>query len=267
MFTKFAPIDCVVHLAANVGGIFKHKHKPVEMINDNLIININLLEVCHEFNINRVVCCLSTCIFPDPAPSYPITHDMLHLGPPHPSNEGYAYAKRIMEVQCRIYRQKYGREYFCVVPPNIYGPHDNYNLIDAHVIPALIHKCWLAAKDGTTFTVAGDGTPERQFIYSEDLARIVHWSLKNYTDLDKPILCCPPDAEVPISHVVKCITDAFEFTGTVEYDSSQPNGHLKKTVDHEHLASLGHGIEFTPLAEGIKKSVEWFKNSIDIARF
>lgn len=266
MFERNLPIDGVIHLAANVGGIFKHKHKPIEMINDNLLINLNVLEACHSFNINRVVCCLSTCIFPDPAPSYPITCEMLHAGPPHTSNEGYAYAKRIMEVQCRVYRQACGREYFCVVPPNIYGPHDNYNLIDAHVVPALIHKCWLALKNGTAMTVAGDGTPMRQFIYSDDLARIMHWSFKNYKDLDRPISCCPPDSEVSISDIVKCITGAFEFTGEVKYDTAQPNGHFKKTVDHTHLASLDHGIEFTPLDEGVKKSVEWFKNSLDIAR-
>jgi GDP-L-fucose synthase len=115
-------------------------------------------------------------------------------------------------------------------------------------------------------TVAGDGTPMRQFIYSDDLARIMHWSFKNYKDLDRPISCCPPDSEVSISDIVKCITGAFEFTGEVKYDTAQPNGHFKKTVDHTHLASLDHGIEFTPLDEGVKKSVEWFKNSLDIAR-
>jgi len=263
MFAKHAPIDGVIHLAANVGGIFKHKHKPVEMVEDNLIINLNVIKTCHEFNVQRIVCCLSTCIFPDPAPAYPITMDMIHAGPPHSSNEGYAHAKRLMEVQCRTYNQAYGREYFCVVPPNIYGPGDNYNLIDAHVVPALIHKCWAAKKDGTPLKVAGDGTPLRQFVYSDDLARIIHWAFKDYTNYSRPVSGCPPDCEVAISDVVREIVDAFGFAGPIEYDPALPNGHLKKTVASDNLP---HGIVFTPLHEGIQKSVDWFIEHKDSAR-
>ena len=263
MFAKHSPIDGVIHLAANVGGIFKHKNKPVEMIEDNLIINLNVIKTCHECNIQRLVCCLSTCIFPDPAPAYPITMDMIHAGPPHTSNEGYAYAKRLMEVQCRTYNQAYDREYFCVVPPNIYGPGDNYNLIDAHVVPALIHKCWTAKRDGTPLKVAGDGTPLRQFVYSDDLARIIHWAFKYYTNYLRPVSGCPPDCEVAISDVVRSIVDAFGFTGPIEYDPALPNGHLKKTVASDDLP---HGIVFTPLREGIQKSVDWFIEHKDIAR-
>lgn len=255
MFQKNLPIDGVIHLAANVGGIFKHKERPMEMIEDNLLINLNIIKTCHAFNIQRLVCCLSTCIFPDPAPSYPIQVDMIHSGPPHASNEGYAYSKRIMEVHCRLYAETCGRQYFCVVPPNIYGPGDNYNLVNAHVVPALIHKCWLAKRDSVPLKVAGDGTPLRQFVYSEDLAKMIHWLYNNYTNYTVPVSCCPPDSEISIKDVVQAITRAFDFHGPVEYEPGKPNGHLRKPVDS---TDLPHGVEFRPFQNGINATVEWF---------
>jgi GDP-L-fucose synthase len=227
LFQKHTPLDGVIHLAANVGGVFKNMAQPVEMYEDNMLMNTNVLRAAHECGIQRVMCYLSTCIFPDPAPGYPMTADMLHTGPPHPSNQAYAYAKRMVDIQCRAYRQQYGHEYFCVVPTNIYGPYDNFHLENAHVIPALIHKCHLAQRDGTPLVVAGDGTPQRQFIFSEDIARLTLWSFCTYKTFDHPLILCPPDAEVPLSHVVNLITKAFGFTGPVVYDTTRTNGQQK----------------------------------------
>jgi GDP-L-fucose synthase len=121
-------IDGIIHLAANVGGLFKNMSYPVEMIESNLFMNTNILKIAHELNINNVIMCLSTCIFPDSVKSYPITIEDLHKGPPHFSNEGYAYAKRLCDSLTRAYQKQYNRRYFCVVPTNIYGPHDNFDL-------------------------------------------------------------------------------------------------------------------------------------------
>jgi len=261
LFTRHAPFNGVIHLAANVGGVFKNMAQPVQMYEDNMLMNTNVLRVAHEFGIQRVMCYMSTCIFPDPAPGYPMTVDMLHAGPPHTSNQAYAYAKRMVDIHCRAYRQQYGRDYFCVIPTNIYGPYDNFNLENAHVIPALIHKCHLAKRDGTPFVVAGDGTPQRQFIFSDDIARLTLWAFQNYTTLDRPFVMCPPNAEVPLSHVVKLIVDAFEFTGPVVYDTTRTNGQLKKTTEHTDLV-----FEYTSLEDGIKKTVEWFQSSGDDKR-
>jgi len=256
LFQKHIPFDGVIHLAANVGGVFKNMAQPVEMYEDNMLMNTNILRVAHECGVHRVLCYLSTCIFPDPAPGYPMTSDMLHTGPPHSSNQGYAYAKRMVDIHCRAYRQQYGREYFCVVPTNIYGPYDNFNMENGHVIPALIHKCYLAQRDGTPLVVAGDGTPQRQFIFSEDIARMTLWAFREYKMLEHPLIMCPPDAEVPLSHVVNIITKAFEFTGPVTYDTTRTNGQLKKTTDHTRV-----DFNYTSLDEGIRKTVEWFKNT------
>lgn len=254
LFRRHMPLDGVIHLAANVGGVFKNMAHPVEMYEDNMLMNTNVLRAAHALGIQRVMCYLSTCIFPDPAPGYPMTMDMLHVGPPHPSNQAYAYAKRMVDVHCKAYQKQYGRDYFCVVPTNVYGPHDNFHLEDAHVIPALIHKCWLAQRDGTPFVVAGDGTPLRQFIYSDDIARLTLWAFNEC----RPEILCPPDAEVPLSRVVQCIVDAFGFTGPVVYDTSRPNGQLKKTA-----ASIisPPDFKFTSLEEGIRRTVEWFKTT------
>ena len=182
-----------------------------------------------------------------------MTPEMLHTGPPHPSNQAYAYAKRMVDIHCRAYRQQYGREYFCVIPTNIYGPYDNFNLENAHVIPALIHKCYLAKRDGTPFVVAGDGTPQRQFIFSDDIARLTLWAYQNYTDLDRPMVMCPPNAEVPLSRVVELIVDAFDFKGPVVYDTSRTNGQLKKTAEHTTI-----NFKYTTLEDGIKTTADWF---------
>lgn len=258
LFAKHMPFDGVIHLAANVGGVFKNMAHPVEMYEENMLMNTNILRVAHEYGVQRVMCFLSTCIFPDPAPGYPMKADMLHRGPPHPSNQGYAYAKRMVDIHCLAYRQQYKREYFCVVPTNIYGPHDNFNLENAHVVPALIHKCHIAKRDGKPFVVAGDGTPQRQFIFSDDIARLTLWAYQNYTSLDVPMVMCPPNAEVPLSHVVALIVKAFDFTGPVVYDTSRSNGQLKKTADHTTL-----DFEYTSLEDGIQATVKWFETTYE----
>ena len=257
LFQKHMPIDGVIHLAANVGGMFKNLKKPVDMLEDNILMNTNLLKVAHKNDIKRVLCYLSTCVFPDPAPQYPVTAAMLHRGHPHSSVESYGFSKRIMEIHCRAYQRQHGRQYFCVVPPNIYGPHDNLNIEEAHVIPALIHKCILAKHNNTPLAIAGDGTPERQFVYSKDIAKLTLWAFENYDDMQVPLMMCPPGCEVSIKKIVDAVVDAVGFTGPIEYGSE--NGQLKKTADE---TQVNHGIEFTPLEQGIRETVEWFQSVI-----
>jgi len=136
--------------------------------------------------VEKCVSCLSTCIFPDKT-SYPIDETMIHNGPPHDSNYGYAYAKRMIDVQNRAYHDQHGRQFTSVIPTNIYGPHDNFNQQDGHVIPGLIHKTYLAIKAGEDMTAWGSGTPLRQFIYSKDLARLFIWTLMEYVTQRAPL--------------------------------------------------------------------------------
>jgi len=253
----------VIHLAANVGGLFKNMNSPVEMLEDNVRMNCNVLRACHAAGVEKVVSCLSTCIFPDKT-TYPINEDMLHDGPPHASNAAYAYAKRLLEIQSTAYHQQYGKQFVCVIPTNIYGPHDNFHLEDAHVIPALIHKCYLAKNKDEDFVVAGTGRPLRQFIYSEDLARLILWTLEHYEEPSSLILS--PNEEVSIETVARIIARAFHYEHKMVLDTSRPDGQYKKTADNSKLKRLLPSVAFVPVEDGIKNTVQWFMDHYDSCR-
>lgn len=259
LLAKHAPLHGIIHCAANVGGLFKNMREPVEMLEDNLLMNTNILREAHAANIHNVLCVLSTCIFPDDvsAAGVVMSSHHLHGGPPHPSNEGYAYAKRMMEVQCRAYQRQYKRRYFCVVPTNIYGPHDNFHLENAHVIPALIHKAYLAREYKTDFIVGGDGTPLRQFIYVDDLAHLILRTYLDYDDIATPRILCPPNAETTIGAVAQTIADIFGITTSLKFDPSKPNGQARKTV----ATTLEPNMVYTPIYEGLRKAIDWFIDS------
>ena len=263
-FTKYRP-TMVIHLAAYVGGLFKNINYKVDMLEKNLLINFNVLKVCHELNVIKVISCLSTCIFPDKT-SYPINEDMLHNGPPHTSNDAYAYAKRILEVHSKAYQEQYDDNFICIIPTNIYGENDNYSLEDGHVVPALIHRCFLAKENGDKFVVRGTGTPLRQFIYSEDLANLILWVLENYKEKDSLILSVGEKDEVSIENIARSIAKAYDYEHMIEFDSSYADGQFKKTADNSKLIKLIGDYKFIGINEGIKRSVEWFKNNYDTCR-
>ncbi len=255
-FTEKKP-DYVIHLAANVGGLFKNMKYKVDMLEKNISINTNVLKASHQVGVKKLVACLSTCIFPDNT-SYPINETMLHLGPPHFSNDAYAYAKRILEVQCRAYREQYGCDFVCVIPTNIYGKFDNFNLDDSHVIPALIYKCYIAKKSLKPFIVSGSGTPLRQFIYSEDLAKLILWVLINYNQVDPIILSVGEKEEVSIGKIASLIAKEFDYEKNMIFDTNLPDGQFKKTADNSKLMSIIQHYEFVTIENGIRETVKWF---------
>ena len=255
MFEIYKPYY-VIHLAACVGGLFKNMSDKVKMLEDNLMINFNVVKCSHEYKVEKLVACLSTCIFPDKT-SYPINETMLHDGPPHASNDAYAYAKRILHIQCKAYRETYGDNFVCVIPTNVYGPTDNFNLLDGHVIPSLVHQCYLAVQDGGVFVVKGSGKPMRQFIYSEDLAELLMWTLFNF-DEQLLILSVPEHDEVSISDVAKIIAKHMGYKDLIIYDEGYSDGQYKKTADNRRLLDLYGSYNFKNIDEGIQKTVEWF---------
>ncbi|MDR3646679.1 MAG: GDP-L-fucose synthase [Candidatus Babeliales bacterium] len=264
LFEKHKP-TMVIHLAAHVGGLYRNINEPVNFWVNNVAINENIYICAHKYNVKKLVSCLSTCIFPDKT-QYPIDETMVHNGAPHWSNESYAYAKRMLDVKNRAYNREYGSNFTAIIPTNVYGPNDNYNLEDAHVIPALIHKCYLAKKNNTALTIAGSGKPLRQFIYSTDLAKLILWVLKNYNTPEPIILSVDESTEVSIKDVVNEIVEAMDFKGPVIFDRSKPDGQYKKTASNKKLRSLVPDFEFISLKDGMKKSVEWFVENYDIAR-
>jgi GDP-L-fucose synthase len=264
VFQRVRPTH-VVHLAAKVGGLFKNMKYKVEMWTDNIAINTNVMECCREFQVQKLVSCLSTCIFPDKT-TFPIDETMLHNGPPHFSNEGYAYAKRMIDVLNRCYHDQYGCNFTSVIPTNIYGEHDNYHLEDSHVIPGLIHKFHLAKQNGTAMTVMGTGRPLRQFIYSQDLARLMVWVLRSYEERDPIILSVGEEDEVSIADVVKMIAEATDFKGEIIFDTTKADGQFKKTANNAKLRRYLPDFQFTPMRDAVKKSVDWFAANYDTCR-
>ena len=256
--------EMIIHLAANVGGLFKNEAKRLEMFNSNLIINYNVLENAYMAGVKRVICCLSTCIFPDGL-NRVLTEKDLHLGEPHPSNYGYAYAKRIMEVQCRLYNETSGYHYQCIIPTNIYGPYDNFNIEDSHVIPGLIHKAYLHSlhNPNKPFTILGSGLPKRQFIYSDDLAKIIVELVQ--MNITEPLLICscPEKDETSILNVAKLIANEFDINEVVatETHSGQNDGQQIKTVCPTRLLALLPNYTPTSFEIGIQQTIAWFKNN------
>ncbi|EER02844.1 NAD dependent epimerase/dehydratase, putative [Perkinsus marinus ATCC 50983] len=231
LFDRVKPSH-LVHLAARVGGLFANMQDNLGFFEDNLKLNSNVLSNAARVGVKNAIFCLSTCVFPADA-KLPITEEDLHKGPPHFSNEGYAYSKRMMECQVRYYRKAYNLpNWLCVVPTNIYGPYDNFHLVNSHVIPALIRKCYDAKKNGEAFVVLGTGKPLRQFIYSKDMARIIiHLLFKppRTGDVDSRVgpavdivsyICCgdedSEDGELSIADVARGIAKAMDFRGKIK---------------------------------------------------
>lgn len=254
IFQKYKPTK-VIHLAAQVGGIGSNTMHTGEYFRNNILININVLEAARLSGVKKLISFMSTCVFPDKC-EYPLNERDLHKGPPHPSNFGYAYAKRMLEVQSSAYRSEWGCDYTILIPTNIYGPHDNFSLSDGHVVPALIHKCFLAKKNKTPLSVWGSGKPLREFVYADDIARLAVWALDHYKEPSPIILSS--GIEMPIKDLVLLVAKKMKFKGKVVFDSTKPEGQFRKPSDTTKFRKYHPDFKFTPIEEGIEKTVDWF---------
>ncbi|KAK4879262.1 hypothetical protein RN001_007408 [Aquatica leii] len=265
IFKKHEPTH-VIHLAAMVGGLFHNLSHKLDFLLNNLRINDNVLQLSFETGVKKVVSCLSACTFPDKI-SYPIDETMLHDGPPHPSNFGYSYAKRFIDVANHAYNEQHGCMFTSVIPCNVFGPHDNFNLESSHVIPGLIRKLYNAIEKGDDkFRVLGSGTPLRQFIYSLDLAKLIIWVLRNYEEIDPIFLCVDEQAEVTIKQVAEEVVKSFNFKGDIVFDTTKPDGQYKKTASNTKLRNYLPDFQFTPFDIAVKETMEWFKANYKTAR-
>ena len=251
-------INGIIHCAARVGGVKGNMTYPGEFTYENLKMNTGIIEEARKAGINKLIAFSSTCVFPDKV-EYPLTPDKIHLGPPHSSNYGYAYAKRMAEIQMQSYREQYGVNYFSVIPCNIYGPADNYHLEDGHVLPSLIHKFHLADISGSDVTIWGSGSPLREFIFSEDVADLTRILFDNYKE-GIPVIISS-GKEISIKEVVEIIANEFNFKGKIIWDLDKPEGQFRKPSDNSIIRSIAPDFKFTPIEEGIHKSVTWFKDN------
>ncbi|NWV71165.1 FCL synthase, partial [Malurus elegans] len=289
LFERHKPTH-VIHLAAMVGGLFKNIRSNLDFWRTNIHINDNVLHSAHELGVQKVVSCLSTCIFPDKT-TYPIDETMvripipkrnpgkipalcnsplqcsqIHNGPPHSSNFGYSYAKRMIDIQNRGYSEQHGRRFTAVIPTNVFGPHDNFNIEDGHVLPGLIHKVYLAKQSGSALTVWGTGKPRRQFIYSLDLARLFLWVLREYDEVEPIILSVGEEDEVSIREAAEAIAEAMEFRGELVFDTTKSDGQFKKTASNAKLRRYLPGFQFTPFRKAVKETCAWFNANYANAR-
>jgi GDP-L-fucose synthase len=251
--------DYIIHLAAKVGGLFMNLDSNAEMFSENIKINENILFVCKKYGIKRGIFCLSSCIYPCNPSRFPMDESMIHESPPHHSNEGYAYAKRMLELQCRQYNKAYGTEYICVIPVNLYGPHDNFSIKNGHVIPAIMNRFHgeKAKKDGK-FTPYGTGQAYRQFLFAKDFAKIICDVLldKKYNNTE-PLICC--NDETTIKEMVGSLADAMDISrDKLEWDINKSDGCMKKTVDNSKLCKYYPDFKFTSLQDGLKETYKWF---------
>lgn len=249
LFDEIKP-DCVVHLASYVPGFYNIDR--VSSFSTNVRINENVLEAAHISGVNKVMCCLSVNMFPEIPSKFPMDESMIFDGNLTGAFAGYAFSKRMLELQCQNYNIQYNRKYFGIIPCNIYGPNDN--LSSGRLIPNLISKFKEAENNNTDVVINGAGKPLRQFIYSVDLANIIKYLIYNYSDI-KPIICCG-DEEVSILELANKISDAIKFKYEIQFDTSKPDGNLKKTVSNNYLKTIMSNIIFTSLSDGLQKTIE-----------
>ena len=264
----------VIHAAAKVGGLRANLSHMGEFFYDNLMINLNVLEASRRVNAQKVISFLSTCVFPNGLED-PLSEEDIHRGPPHSSNYGYAYAKRMVDIQAKAYNEQYGVvangstlsfgcKFINIIPTNIYGPNDNFELENSHVVPALIHKCYLAKRDNTDLHVWGSGDPLREFIHADDVGDITQLILEQYEGTGSFIVST--GKEISIRQLVETIIEVMDFRGRVIFNLNQPDGQLRKTSDTTRLQNFVPDYNFTPLRKGIKQTVEWFTDNYDGCR-
>jgi len=247
--------QAVIHLAARVGGIKGNRDHMGDFFSDNMAINLNLLDACHNNNIEKVVSVLSTCIYPNNS-FYPLTEDQIHMGPPHESNFGYAYAKRMLDIHSKALRRQYERNYTCAIPNNLYGPNDNFDLLNGHVVPTVIRKIWEAKQSGTPPIFWGTGRPLREFTYAPDFAETLLWMVENYNSADP--LNVGNTEEIEVSALVASVSKILDYGGEIIWDIKMPEGQFKKPSSNENFLNLYKNFNYTKIKDGLELTCNWF---------
>ncbi len=261
-FEKERP-SIVVDAAAKVGGILANNEQPVEFLLQNLTIQNNLIEAAADFGTRKLLFLGSSCIYPKMAPQ-PIPESALLTGPLEPTNDAYALAKIAGIKLCQSYARQYGKNFISGMPTNLYGPHDNYDLRNSHVLPAFIRKVHEAKQAGAkSITVWGTGTPRREFLHTTDLAEACLFLLGNYDEPDLVNIGCGED--VTIRELAETVCDVLGFDGTLEFDASKPDGTPRKLLDISKIKALGWSPRIS-LREGIADAYRWFRENYEDAR-
>jgi GDP-L-fucose synthase len=255
--------DAVVIAAAKVGGILANDTYPVEFLTENLQIESNLMDGSHAARIERLLFLGSSCVYPKLA-QQPIKEEYLLTGELEKTNEAYALAKISGLKLIQAYRKQYGHKWISAMPTNMYGPGDNFDLENSHVLPALIRKFDDAKTQGqTSVTLWGTGSPKREFLHSDDLGRACVFLLENYDD--EVAINVGVGVDIAIKDLAELIRDIVGFKGDIVWDSSKPDGTPKKLLDVSRITALGWKAEIS-LENGIRSTYGWFLESSDHGR-
>jgi GDP-L-fucose synthase len=258
LFAEHRPTH-VFLAAAKVGGIVANDTYPADFIRDNLAIQLHVIDAAHRFGVAKLLFLGSSCIYPKLCPQ-PMKEEYLLTGALEPTNSAYAVAKIAGIEMCKAYRRQYGCHFISVMPTNLYGPGDNYDLETSHVLPALIRKFYEAKEAGTaTVTLWGTGSPRREFLHADDLAEACLFLMDRYDDPE--IINIGVGEDAAIRELAEMVAEATGFTGELVFDTSKPDGTPRKLLDVSRLTALGWRAQI-PLGEGIRRTVEEYRISV-----
>lgn len=257
-FMQLMRPEIVIIAAARVGGILANSTYPWEFLYDNLVMETNLIGAAHRADVPRLAFLGSSCIYPKLAPQ-PLAEESLLTGALEPTNEAYAIAKIAGVKLCEALHHQYGRDYYSLMPTNLYGPHDNFDLNSSHVIPALIRK-FHEALPAATVTLWGTGSPMREFMHVDDLADAVLFTLGK--PVEHTLINVGTGIDLPIKDLALLIQRITGHVGPIEWDSNRPDGTPRKLMDVKRLHDMGWKASI-PLEEGLKTSYHWFKTHQD----
>lgn len=248
--------------AATVGGILANDSRPAEFIYDNLAIETNLVEASRRIGVDKLLFLGSSCIYPRLAPQ-PMREEALLTGPLEPTNQWYAIAKIAGLMLCAAYRRQHGCDYISAMPTNLYGPGDNFDLAQSHVVPALMVKTHRAKQAGAdSVEIWGTGTPRREFLFVDDLADALVFLMKHYSA--EPHVNVGTGSDITIGDFAALMAEIVGFQGRFAYAKDKPDGAPRKLLDVSRMASLGWSAR-TPLREGLRQTYAWFLEHVAAA--
>ena len=256
-FFKFNKPEYIFLAAAKVGGIGANSEQPAEFIYDNLMIQSNVIDAAYRYGVKKLVFLGSSCIYPKFA-TQPITEDQLMTSALEPSNDAYAIAKIAGIKMCQAYRQQYGFNAIAVMPTNLYGPNDNFDINSGHVLPSLIAKFHggLSHSEHYIINLWGDGTPKREFLHVDDLAEALYTCMENY-DSDE-VINIGTGEDVTIKELAETIVKVIGYQNYYQWDVSKPNGTPRKVLNVDKIKALGWEPTIG-LREGIEATYQWYK--------
>lgn len=244
--------------AAKVGGIMANNNSKADFLKENLQIQTNIIDTAYKFGVKKLLFLGSSCIYPKFA-SQPISEDQLMTGPLEPTNDAYALAKIVGLKMCQAYREQYGFNAISLMPTNLYGPNDNFDLATSHVLPGFISRFHNAKKlNSSQVECWGDGSPMREFLHVDDLAEACYMCMQNYNEPGH--INVGTGEDMTIKELAQTISDVVGYEGEIKWDTSKPNGTPRKVLNVDKIKSLGWEPKIG-LREGIEKTYEWYKKN------